>query len=64
MLKLIVDSVGVEDINKQNELGRTPLHEVVAIGDEKMLKLMWKLKADANIMDNVCVLYLNFYVRI
>lgn len=53
MLKLIVDFGGTEDVNRQNELGRTPLHEVVEIGDEKMLKLMWKLNANGNIMDNV-----------
>lgn len=30
---------------------RTPLHEAVQLADENMLKLLWKLKADANVLD-------------
>lgn len=48
-----MENGGGEDVNSQNELGRTPLHEVAEIGDEKILKLMWKLNANANIMDKV-----------
>ncbi|KAI1700189.1 AMOP domain-containing protein [Ditylenchus destructor] len=51
ILKIIVESGGGDDVNTQNKLGRTPLHEVAQNGDEKMLKTMWKLNADANIMD-------------
>lgn len=43
MLKIIVESGGGEDVNTRNLVGRTPLHEVAQIGDEKMLKTMWKL---------------------
>lgn len=50
-LKVIVDHGGGEDANTQNNLGRTPLHEVAQLGDEKMLKIMWKLNANANIID-------------
>ncbi len=47
----MVDAGGGEDVNTQNAIGRTPLHEVAQIGDEKMLKMMWKLNANANILD-------------
>lgn len=40
-------------MNTQNKLGQTPLHQLAQSGDEKMLKLMWKLNADSNITDNV-----------
>ena len=56
MLFTIVDAGGDLDINEQNELGRTPLHEIAECGDEPMLKLMYKLRADANIMDKVSII--------
>jgi ankyrin repeat protein len=52
-LKIIVDHGGGEDVNTQNSMGRTPLHEVAEIGDDKMLKILWKLNANANISDKV-----------
>ena len=53
MLKTIVEAGGDGDVNERNKIGRTALHEVAEKGDEQMLKLMYRLKADANIMDKV-----------
>lgn len=50
-LKVIADHGGDKDVNTQNAFGRTPLHEVATLGDDKMLKIMWKLNANANIAD-------------
>uniref|UniRef100_A0A914GWL2 Ion transport domain-containing protein n=1 Tax=Globodera rostochiensis TaxID=31243 RepID=A0A914GWL2_GLORO len=50
-LRAITDHGGTECVNVQNAFGRTPLHEVAKLGDDKMLKIMWKLNANANIMD-------------
>ncbi|VDO10919.1 unnamed protein product, partial [Haemonchus placei] len=35
----------------QNVVGRTALHEVAALGDPNLLKIMFKLHADANVLD-------------
>jgi hypothetical protein len=47
-------------VNTQNAIGRTPLHEIAELEDErerdKMLKLMWKLNANANIADKVTMI--------
>lgn len=55
--KLILEAVrlaiaaGCDNANAQNKIGRTPLHEVAQIGDSNLLKIMFKLHADANIHD-------------
>uniref|UniRef100_A0A7E4VBG3 Ion_trans domain-containing protein n=1 Tax=Panagrellus redivivus TaxID=6233 RepID=A0A7E4VBG3_PANRE len=51
MLRLILEFGGASDVNRQNKAGRTALHEVAEVGDIQMLKLMYKLRADANVMD-------------
>ncbi|KAL3075605.1 hypothetical protein niasHT_034972 [Heterodera trifolii] len=50
-LRAITDYGGTDCVNVPNIFGRTPLHEVAKLGDEKMLKIMWKMNADANIRD-------------
>ncbi|PAV85627.1 hypothetical protein WR25_08242 isoform C [Diploscapter pachys] len=47
----VVIAAGCSDANLQNKAGRTPLHEVAAIGDQNLLKIMFKLHADANMHD-------------
>ncbi|CAJ0941647.1 unnamed protein product, partial [Mesorhabditis belari] len=42
---------GCDDANAQNSIGRTPLHESAQRGDLALLKVMYKLRADANIHD-------------
>uniref|UniRef100_A0A8R1HXB3 ANK_REP_REGION domain-containing protein n=1 Tax=Caenorhabditis japonica TaxID=281687 RepID=A0A8R1HXB3_CAEJA len=44
-------AAGCDNANVQNTVGRTPLHEVAEVGDQNMLKIMFKLHADANIHD-------------
>uniref|UniRef100_A0AC35GDL7 Uncharacterized protein n=1 Tax=Panagrolaimus sp. PS1159 TaxID=55785 RepID=A0AC35GDL7_9BILA len=51
MLRTVAAAGGHLDANERNNIGRTALHEVAERGDEQMLKLMYKMKADANIMD-------------
>uniref|UniRef100_A0A914YKU5 Ankyrin repeat protein n=1 Tax=Panagrolaimus superbus TaxID=310955 RepID=A0A914YKU5_9BILA len=53
MLRTIAAAGGHLDANERNNIGRTALHEVAEKGDEQMLKLMFRMKADANIMDKV-----------
>uniref|UniRef100_A0A158PNG3 ANK_REP_REGION domain-containing protein n=1 Tax=Anisakis simplex TaxID=6269 RepID=A0A158PNG3_ANISI len=50
IVQLIVDRGGF-DVNQTNAMGWTALHEVACNGDEKALKIMIKLQADANIHD-------------
>lgn len=54
MVRAVISS-GCDDANVQNAQGRTPLHEVAESGDTYLLKMMAKLKADANIYDKVCI---------
>ncbi|KAI6212729.1 Ion-trans domain-containing protein [Aphelenchoides besseyi] len=51
MIRTIAEAGGGDDSNTPNTLGRSPLHETAACGDEQMLKFLWKLKADANLLD-------------
>ncbi|KAK6730167.1 hypothetical protein RB195_006932 [Necator americanus] len=44
-------AAGCDDANMQNAVGRTPLHEVAHLGDANLLKVMFKLHANANILD-------------
>ncbi|KHN74170.1 Ankyrin-2 [Toxocara canis] len=50
VLQMIVD-LGGTDVNATNAMGWTPLHEVANNGDEGALRIMYKLRADANILD-------------
>jgi ankyrin repeat protein len=52
LLKIIAEAGAADDVNTPNAQGRTALHEAAETGDEQVLKLLWKLKADANILDN------------
>ncbi|CAI5438376.1 unnamed protein product [Caenorhabditis angaria] len=47
----IAIAAGCDNSNVQNKVGRTALHEVAEVGDQNMLKIMFKLHADANIHD-------------
>ncbi|XGW21641.1 hypothetical protein V3C99_004540 [Haemonchus contortus] len=47
----IAIAAGCDDANMQNVVGRTALHEVAALGDPNLLKIMFKLHADANVLD-------------
>ncbi|KAK5981003.1 putative Ion channel nompc, partial [Trichostrongylus colubriformis] len=47
----IAIAAGCDDANMQNVVGRTPLHEVAYLGDPNLLKIMFKLHANANIHD-------------
>lgn len=53
MLCTILKAGGELDINEQNNIGRTSLHEIAEVGDDLMLKVMYKLNADPNIKDKV-----------
>ncbi|VDL67230.1 unnamed protein product [Nippostrongylus brasiliensis] len=44
---------GCDDANMQNAVGRTALHEVAYLGDQNLLKVMFKLRANANVLDKV-----------
>ncbi|KJH52964.1 ankyrin repeat protein [Dictyocaulus viviparus] len=44
-------AAGCDDANIQNAVGRTALHEVAYLGDANLLKIMFKLHADANVLD-------------
>ncbi|KAJ1374434.1 hypothetical protein KIN20_037121 [Parelaphostrongylus tenuis] len=46
-------AAGCDNANKQNAVGRTALHEVAYLGDANLLKIMFKLHADANIHDKL-----------
>jgi ankyrin repeat protein len=50
-LKIIAEAGAVDDVNTPDAKGQTALHHAVKIGDEQMLKLLWKLKANANALD-------------
>jgi hypothetical protein len=65
IIRALVD-FGATTVNVRNIQGRTPLHEGIyvtisglvlfvaaQIGDEAVLRFMYRLKADANIVDNV-----------
>ncbi|VDM50946.1 unnamed protein product [Toxocara canis] len=52
VLQMIVD-LGGTDVNATNAMGWTPLHEVANNGDEGALRIMYKLRADANILDKM-----------
>lgn len=54
-LKMITEVGGV-NVNDKNAKGWTPLHEVAYNGNEVLLKQLFRLKADANIIDNVSFL--------
>lgn len=51
IVKLLVEHGA--NANARNAHGRTPLHEVAEVGDEALLRIMYGLKADATIVDNV-----------
>ncbi|VDP13803.1 unnamed protein product [Heligmosomoides polygyrus] len=44
-------AAGCDDANMQNAVGRTALHEVAYLGDPNLLKVMFKLHANANVLD-------------
>ncbi|EYC30062.1 hypothetical protein Y032_0005g2426 [Ancylostoma ceylanicum] len=44
-------AAGCDDANMQNAIGRTALHEVAYLGDANLLKVMFKLHANANVLD-------------
>lgn len=46
-------AAGCDDANMQNAIGRTALHEVAYLGDANLLKVMFKLHANANVLDKV-----------
>ncbi|VDM81181.1 unnamed protein product [Strongylus vulgaris] len=48
-------AAGCDDANMQNAIGRTPLHEVASLGDQNLLRVMFKLHANANIHDKVII---------
>lgn len=50
---IVLTCLGSVDANVSNAHGRTPLHEAAKTGDEQILKLLWKLKADANVLDKI-----------
>ncbi|KHJ82639.1 ankyrin repeat protein, partial [Oesophagostomum dentatum] len=48
-------AAGCDDPNIQNAVGRTALHEVAYLGEANLLKIMFKLKANANVHDKVLI---------
>lgn len=52
VIQMIV-KFGGDDVNATNAIGWTPLHEVAFNGEENALKIMFRLHANANILDKV-----------